>query len=113
MTIHLTPLEVCERLIGDIAAIAVVCGLHPKSPFFWRRPSKFRAAGDIPSLMNRALLAYSDAHALGLTPAHLILGASDAEVAAILATRQTTEQPDQAPEQTMPSQASDQTRLVA
>ena len=87
MNTHLTPLEVCERLIGPLEKLALIAQTHPKSPFHWRRVSGWRAAGDMPPRVNRIYLAYSDAHALGLTPAHLILGASGAEVAAILASR--------------------------
>ena len=74
-------------MICPLEKLALIAQTHPKSPFHWRRVSGWRAAGDMPPRVNRLLLAYSDAHALGLTPAHLILGATEAEVAAILAAR--------------------------
>ena len=88
MTNHLTPLEVCERLIGKPEVLAEICGLHVKSAFPWRRSSKWREAGDLPSVkIMQRLLTHSAAQGLGLTAEHLIWGASEAEVAAILAAR--------------------------
>lgn len=85
---HLTPLEVCERLIGPPAVLGVVCGLSIKATYIWRRPATGRAAGDIPSAPNmRNLLDHSDRLGLGLTANHLIRGASEDEIAAILAAR--------------------------
>ena len=95
MSNDLTPLEVCERLIGPLPFLAEICGYVRTAGYIWRNGSTTRDKNDIPSArLMRSLLAYSDAHALGLTPAHLILGASDADVAAILAARSDT-QPDQ------------------
>ncbi len=85
---HLTPLEVCERLLGKPELLAEVCALHIKSAFPWRRSSKWRDAGDLPSArVMRALLAHSDANNLGLSARHLIFGATEAEIEAILAER--------------------------
>ena len=87
---HLTPTEVCERLIGPPQILGPLCGKGEKAAYLWRRASTGRDPGDIPSAPNmRALLAHSEAHALGLTAEHLILGATEAEVAAILAARAT------------------------
>lgn len=89
MSSHLTPFEVTERLIGAPERIARICGLHAKSTFLWRRASKTREPGDLPSARAmRKLLAFSEARGLGLTPRHLIFGAPEAEIAAILAARQ-------------------------
>jgi hypothetical protein len=88
MTNHLTPLEVCERLIGKPEVLAEICGLHVKSAFPWRRSSKWREAGDLPSVkIMQRLLAHSAAHNLGLTAEHLIWGAAEGEIAEILAAR--------------------------
>jgi hypothetical protein len=92
MSTHLTPVEVCEALIGPLPRLAVVAGLHPKSPFVWRRHSEWRQAGDMPPRVNRLLLDHSDAHDLGLTAEHLIRGADSAEIAAILAARPQSQQ---------------------
>jgi len=88
MTYDLTPLAVCERLVGDLPAIARVCGFSDKAAYPWRHGNNARQPGDIPNpILMRKLLAHSDRHALGLTPRHLILGADRAEIEAILAAR--------------------------
>jgi hypothetical protein len=85
---HLTPLEVAEVLVGSVEDVGEIVGLHRKSPYVWRRASSERDAGDLPSApVMRRLLAWSDAHGLGLTAEHLIRGASETEIAAILAAR--------------------------
>lgn len=87
---HLTPMEVCERLIGPPGVIGAASGLSDKAAYQWRRASTGRDAGEIPSTSHmRALLAYSAARGLGLTPDHLIWGADAAEIAAILEARDT------------------------
>ena len=84
---YLTPLEVCERLIGPRGALAAICGLGKKGAFFWNRPSQWRDAGDMLPKHQRSLLDHSDRNGLGLTADHLIRGATEAEVAAVLAAR--------------------------
>ena len=88
MTHNLTPMQVCERLIGKPEAIGMAAGLGDKAAYHWRNERKGRAAGDLPraSIM-RALLAHSAAHQLGLMADHLIWGAPEDEVAQILAAR--------------------------
>lgn len=89
MTHNLTPMQVCERLIGKPEAIGLAAGLGDKAAYHWRSERKGRAAGDLPTAsIMRALLAHSAAHGLGLTADHLIWGAPEDEIAAILATRQ-------------------------
>lgn len=86
---ELTPLEVCERLIGHLQVIADVVGYGPTAPYLWEKPAKNRDAGDLPSAqIMRLLLAHSTAQGLGLTADHLIWGAEEAEIAEILAARQ-------------------------
>lgn len=85
---HLTPLEVCQRLIGRKEVIGGICAVHPKSPYLWARPAAGREAGDIPFASHmRRLLAHSAARGLGLTAEHLIWGADAAEIEAILSAR--------------------------
>lgn len=92
MSNHLTPLEVCERLIGKPETVAEASGLHKKSAFPWRHASKWREAGDLPSAkVMRALLAHSTANRLGLTADHLIWGADEGEIEDILALRRLSE----------------------
>lgn len=89
---ELTPLEVCERLIGPLQVIAEVIGYGPTAPYLWEKPAKNRDAGDLPSaIIMRSLLAHSTAHRLGLTAEHLIWGAEVAEIEAILAARRLSE----------------------
>lgn len=88
MSNHLTPFEVCERLIGKPETVAEASGLHKKSAFPWRHASKWREAGDIPSAkVMRSLLSHSTAKELGLTAEHLIWGAPEDEIETILAVR--------------------------
>ena len=90
MSLHLTPIQVCERLIGKPEQIAAAIGMNEKSPYHWRNARTGRSAGDLPSTnVMRALLAHSAAHQLGLTADHLIWGAPEAEIADILAARAT------------------------
>lgn len=95
MTPNLTPFEVVERLIGTPRQISDVLGYRSVAPFSWRHANGQRAAGDFPStVIQRALLDHSDANKLGLTALHLIRGATEAEIDAILAARAA---PDAAP----------------
>lgn len=80
-TPHLTPLEVCERLIGSLDAIGRAAGVKSKAPYHWRRASAGRAAGDIPINRARALLTWCGQRGIPLTAEHLIYGATEAEVA--------------------------------
>lgn len=85
----MTPVDVAESLLGAGNTIAAIVGFERTAPYNWRNPSKFRDAGDFPSTrIQRALLAHSEAHGLGLTADHLIRGAARAEVEAILAARE-------------------------
>lgn len=87
MSDHLTPLEVCERLIG-IGSIAEVLGYDRSAPFGWRHPSSSRDAGDFPSArIQRRLLAYAAARQIPLTADHLVWGASAEEIEALMANR--------------------------
>lgn len=86
MTHNLTPMQVCERLIGKPEQIAAAAGLHEKAPYHWRNARTGRAAGDLPSAtVMRALLAFAKARQIPLTADHLIWGASEEELAALVA----------------------------
>jgi len=88
MTQHLTPLAVCECLLGTSEDVALALGYDCKSAYPWRHASKTRDAGDFPSArLMRRLLDHSDARGLGLKAEHLVRGASRAEIDAILALR--------------------------
>lgn len=84
----LTPMQVCERLIGPPEVLGPAIGYGMKAGYHWRRERDGRRPGDLPSVeVLRRLLAHSAAHNLGLRAEHLIWGASEAEVAEILAAR--------------------------
>ncbi|WP_284262516.1 hypothetical protein [Roseicyclus amphidinii] len=88
MTVNLTPLDVCKRLIGREEVLADICSVHAKAPYHWNRAAAYRDAGDVPSARyQRVLLRHSEQHKLGLTARHLIEGAPEAEIEAILAAR--------------------------
>lgn len=81
----LSPLEVCERLIGPISEIARVCEVSSQAPFQWRHPSNLRDAGDLPTpRYQRLLLRAARARGLPLEARHLIEGASVAEIARLM-----------------------------
>lgn len=84
----LTPLAVCELLFGRPEKIGPLCELDPKAVYVWRRKTKWRDAGDIPSARYmRRLLAFARANHIPLEPRHLIEGATRAEIDALLAAR--------------------------
>lgn len=88
MVKNLTPLEVCERLIGPFPVISDVVGYSDKAPYLWRRAVDGRDAGDFPSTrIQRQLLSHARAHGIPLTAEHLIWGAEEAEIEALLAAR--------------------------
>lgn len=84
MSKHLTPVEVCERLIGPIEDVARVAGAHPKQGYKWRAASKWACAGDFRSLHHvRALHAHARAQGLPVTLEHLVYGAPEDVVRAL------------------------------
>ena len=84
----LTPMQVCERLIGPPEVLGPAIGYGTKAAYHWRRERDGRRPGDLPSAeVMRLLLAHSTAHRLGLTAEHLIWGAEVSEIEAILAAR--------------------------
>ena len=92
MTNNLTPLAVCERLVGGIEQISAICGYKAKAAYNWRHGSDLHEPGDIRSArLMRRLLAYSRSRHLGLTSEHLIHGATSAGIDRILAARRQPE----------------------
>lgn len=85
MSEHLTPLEVCERLIAPRKALGALIGYKEKAAYNWANPSAWRAAGDMPPDVNRKLLTYARRNGIPLTAEHLIWGASRVEIEALLA----------------------------
>lgn len=84
MSDHLTPVQVCERLIGPLPVLERIVGYRPKAGYAWLRPSGSREAGDLPSArLMRSLLAHAAARGIPLTADHLIWGASAAEIDAL------------------------------
>lgn len=88
MSDNLTPLEVCEALIAPLSEIAAICGLKEKAGYSWRRATEWRDAGDIasPRYMRR-LLRHAAKHDQGLVAEHLIFGASERQIRALLGER--------------------------
>ena len=85
MSEHLTPTDVIHRLFGGPSGVQAIIGGHVKTTFKWKHGSKFRDAGDIPSARTmRTLLAVAKQRRIGLTAEHLIYGASEAEIAALM-----------------------------
>lgn len=88
MSDHLTPVEVCERLIGPLPVLEGIVGYRPKAGYAWKRSSGVRAPGDFPSVsIMRRLLTHAAARQIPLTPDHLIWGASAEEIEALIATQ--------------------------
>lgn len=86
MSRHLTPLEVCERLIGLPDILGPIAGRDVKSPYHWRNATKGRDAGDLPStIIQRKLLNHAKANSIPLTADHLIFGADSAAIDALVA----------------------------
>lgn len=85
MSDHLTPVEVCERMIGPLPVLERIAGYRPKAGYAWRRSSQGRPAGDFTGVkIMRALLAYASARNIPLTADHLIWGAPASEIEALL-----------------------------
>ncbi|MEM9579081.1 MAG: hypothetical protein AAF891_00220 [Pseudomonadota bacterium] len=83
MSSHLTPLEVCERLVAPLANLGAIAGQNEKAAYAWKNGSKWRDPGDLPPRANRRVLRYSRRNNIPLTAEHLIWGASIEEVHAL------------------------------
>ncbi|MES2667905.1 MAG: hypothetical protein V4712_17610 [Pseudomonadota bacterium] len=82
-------MQVCERLIGKPEIIGLILGVDPKTPYPWRNASSLREAGDLPfTAYQRRLLTHARARQIPLTADHLIWGAPEAEIDALVAAMQ-------------------------
>ncbi|MBW4710712.1 hypothetical protein KX928_23225 [Roseobacter sp. YSTF-M11] len=84
MSSHLTPLEVCERLVAPLKELGKIAGQNEKAAYAWRNGSQWRDPGDLPPRANRKMLKFCRRHDIPLTAEHLIWGASIEEVHALL-----------------------------
>ncbi len=83
---QLTPMKVCEALVGRPETLSQIAGFGPKAAYGWRHGSAWRDAGDVGSARTmRLLLAHAAARGIPLTAEHLIWGADAAEIEALLA----------------------------
>lgn len=82
MSEQFTPLEVVERIIGDIARLAAICGMDSKAPYHWRRGSGVRPAGYIPIHRANQLWLHCKQRGLPMRPEWLLEGATAAEIEA-------------------------------
>lgn len=82
MTIHLTPVEVCERIVAPIEDLSRLCGLSPKAAYNWRRPSATRDAGDLTARQQRRILKHCEDRRIPMRPEWLIRGADAADLPA-------------------------------
>ena len=79
-------MQVCERLIGKPEQIALAAKTQEKAPYHWRRERTGRAAGDLPSAgVMRNLLDFATTNRIPLTADHLIWGATEEDLAALVA----------------------------
>ena len=84
MSDHLTPVEVCQRLIGPLPDLERIAHYKPKSAYAWLRSSSDREAGYLPSVkLMQVFLTYAATHHIPLTADHLIWGAPADEIAAL------------------------------
>lgn len=87
MSDHLTPIQVCERMIGPPPVLAGINSYDRTAAYGWRQAAKNRDAGDFPSTrVMRALLAHAAARGIPLRAEHLIWGARAADIEALLTT---------------------------
>jgi len=86
MSKHLAPVTVAERLFGSIERVSEIVGNRAKAAYNWRWPTSNADAGDFRSMRHvRALHIHALQNNIPLKLEHLIYGASEDEVAALLA----------------------------
>jgi hypothetical protein len=84
MSKHLTPLEVCEKLIAPRKELGALIGYKEKAAYNWVNGSVWRQPGDMPPEANRRLLSYANKRSIPLTAEHLIWGADAEEIEKLL-----------------------------
>lgn len=72
---HLTPLAVCERLIGPKPELEKIAGYRPKAAYAWERTARHRAAGALPPRAQQELLKHIRKAGLPIPADWLIVGA--------------------------------------
>lgn len=88
METKLTPNDVVRTIFGGPDNVAAIIGIGTPQIYRWASGGRDRDQGDLTSPRHmRTLLTYSRQHNLGLTADHLIFGADQAEIDAILAAR--------------------------
>lgn len=86
MSKHLAPVTVAERLFGSIERVSEICGNRAKAGYNWRWPSSSADAGDFRSMRHvRAVYEHARRAGIPLELRHLVYGASEDDVAALLA----------------------------
>lgn len=75
MSDNLTPLAVCERLIGTKPELAALCGYDRTAAYHWDRPAKDRPAGHLPLAVQSRLWRHVKAKKLPIPGHWLIEGA--------------------------------------
>lgn len=89
MSDNLTPLEVCERLIGPKPELAKLCGYDRTAAYHWERHAKDRPAGYLPLAVQHRLWRHIKQAGLPILAEWLIEGAPiDEVVAAQLAAKE-------------------------
>jgi hypothetical protein len=81
----MTPMQVCEALIGPAPMLSQILGYHRTAGYGWHQAATTRDAGDLPSTrIMRALLAHAAKNEIPLRPDHLIWGARRSEIEALV-----------------------------
>ncbi|MCB1349827.1 MAG: hypothetical protein KDK11_14760 [Maritimibacter sp.] len=81
---HLTPLAVCERLIGPKPELERIAGYRPKAAYGWERSARTRAGGGLPPRAQQAILKHIREQRLPIPADWLIEGATLKEVYQVL-----------------------------
>ncbi|MBU2867036.1 hypothetical protein [Pacificibacter marinus] len=73
-------------MIGSVEDVARICGTDRKAGYHWRHASQTRSAGDFPSARHlRFLLGHAAKIGAPLTADHLVWGATEVEINALMA----------------------------
>lgn len=83
MSDHLTPLQVCEAVIGPLPVLERIAGKRPKAGYAWRREAHNRRSGDLTPDAMRRIWRHVERNKLPIKPEWLIAGAPRSEVDAV------------------------------